>query len=287
MSLEGLISNIAMKTLRDKQEEFLEDLDNLKQEVDQETKKLEETETEIGHWLLKLQNQSRNIGENPQLEAQYPDLSPSQTNEAAATATARAENTEGGAKLGFGREVEALGSGGLEYNINRRHHGPLKFPVISMSASDRAMAEAHIKSSVRRRKSEKSSVMKKKKKESEKSQSVKKKPKVLTKKKSGKSPPEENNSKKPKKRKLESDSDEEFIFSVDKKKSHQLQPHGFAYHVVDCSSKFETKPKLLQHLEDQHDIKHVKIDDKNSFQIPTERSPDNVHIAERALDWIK
>ena len=156
-----------------------------------------------------------------------------------------------------------------------------------MSASDRAMAEAHIKSSVRRRKSEKSSVMKKKKKESEKSQSVKKKPKVLTKKKSGKSPPEENNSKKPKKRKLESDSDEEFIFSVDKKKSHQLQPHGFACHVVDCSSKFETKPKLLQHLEDQHDIKHVKIDDKNSFQIPTERSPDNVHIAERALDWIK
>ena len=36
----------------------------------------------------------------------------------------------------------------MEYN--RRLHGPLKFPVISMSASDRAMAEAHIKASARR-----------------------------------------------------------------------------------------------------------------------------------------
>ena len=65
------------------------------------------------------------------------------------------------------------------------------------------------------RKSAKSSVVKKKK--CEKSQSVKKKPEVPTKKKSGKSPSVENKSKKSKKRKLESDSDEEFIFSVAKK----------------------------------------------------------------------
>ena len=69
--------------------------------------------------------------------------------------------------------------------------------------------------------------------------------------------------------------------------SHQLQPHGFTCHVVACSSKFETKPKLLQHLEDQHNIKHVKIDDQNSGFITTQRSPDNVQIAEWALEWIK
>ena len=43
-------------------------------------------------------------------------------------------------------KVEALGSGRLEYN--RRKHGPLKFPIISLSASDWAMAEAHIRSRI-------------------------------------------------------------------------------------------------------------------------------------------
>ena len=46
-------------------------------------------------------------------------------------------------------KVESLGSGGQEYN--RRLHGPLKFPFISLSASDRAMAEAHIRSSTGRK----------------------------------------------------------------------------------------------------------------------------------------
>ena len=190
----------------------------------------------------------------------------------------------------WGREVESLGTGGLEYN--RRLHGPLKFPLISLTATDRAMAEAHLKTSARRERlakrrkenlqhqsdsdesqevfpavgpfqcemcqeisgtkqdfvnhikanhrdfidpevlgslesdlkirekkilkkrekslAEKSSVVKK----SGKSQSVKKKPKVPTKK-SGKIPSVE--PKKSKKRKLESGSDEEFIFSVAKK----------------------------------------------------------------------
>ena len=48
----------------------------------------------------------------------------------------------------WGREVESLGTGGLEYN--RRLHGPLKFPLISLTATDRAMAEAHLKTSARR-----------------------------------------------------------------------------------------------------------------------------------------
>ena len=198
------------------------------------------------------------------------------------------------------RQAESLGTGGLEYN--RRIHGPLKFPLISLSATDRAMAEVHVKPSARmerrtkrrnenlqpqpqsdsdesqevfpavgpfqcemcqeisgtkqdfvshikanhrdfidpevlgslesdlrirekkilkkrqkllaeKMKSEKSSVEKK----SEKSQPGKKKLVVPAKKKSGKSPSVDTKVKKSKKRKLESDSDEEFIFSVAKK----------------------------------------------------------------------
>ena len=70
-------------------------------------------------------------------------------------------------------------------------------------------------------------------------------------------------------------------------KAHQLQPHGFTCHVLACSSKFQTKPKLVQHLQSQHGIKQVRIDEQNSGYITTERSPDNIQIAEWALDWIK
>ena len=45
--------------------------------------------------------------------------------------------------LVWGREGESLGSGGQEYS--RRIHGPLKFPLITLSATDRALAEAHLK----------------------------------------------------------------------------------------------------------------------------------------------
>ena len=68
---------------------------------------------------------------------------------------------------------------------------------------------------------------------------------------------------------------------------HQLQPHGFTCHVSACSSKFQTKSKLVQHLQSQHAIKEFKIDDQNSGYITTERSRDNVQIAEWALDWIR
>ena len=68
---------------------------------------------------------------------------------------------------------------------------------------------------------------------------------------------------------------------------HQLKPHGFTCHVFGCTRKFEAKPKLIQHLEGQHGIRHVKIDEQNSGYITTERSQDNVQISEWALDWIK
>ena len=68
---------------------------------------------------------------------------------------------------------------------------------------------------------------------------------------------------------------------------HHLQPHGFTCHVMGCSSKFETKVRLLHHLEAQHGIQHIKIDEQNSGFITTERSQDNIQIAEWALDWIK
>ena len=53
--------------------------------------------------------------------------------------------------LVWGREGECLGmgSGGVEYN--RRLHGPLKFPLVTLTATDRALAEAHSKSSTIRR----------------------------------------------------------------------------------------------------------------------------------------
>ena len=70
-------------------------------------------------------------------------------------------------------------------------------------------------------------------------------------------------------------------------KVHQLQPHTFSCHVSHCTRRFETKPKLLQHLEAQHGMKHVMIDEQNSGYITTQRSRDNVQIAEWALDWIK
>ena len=70
-------------------------------------------------------------------------------------------------------------------------------------------------------------------------------------------------------------------------KVHQVQPHLFTCHVLACTRKFETKPKLLQHLEGQHGIQHVKIDEQNSGYITTQRSQDNIQIAEWALDWIK
>ena len=68
---------------------------------------------------------------------------------------------------------------------------------------------------------------------------------------------------------------------------HQLQPHPFTCHVLGCSSRFEAKPRLLQHLEGEHGIKHVKIDDGNSGYITSERSQDNIQISEWALEWIK
>ena len=70
-------------------------------------------------------------------------------------------------------------------------------------------------------------------------------------------------------------------------KVHQLQPHTFTCHVLGCTRSFETKPKLLQHLESQHRIQHVRIDGQNSGYITTERSQDNIQIAEWALEWIK
>ena len=70
-------------------------------------------------------------------------------------------------------------------------------------------------------------------------------------------------------------------------KDHQLQPHTFFCHVSDCPGKFETKPKLVQHLKAQHGIQHINIDGQNSGYITTERSQDNIQIAEWALDWIK
>ena len=48
-------------------------------------------------------------------------------------------DTDGG--MVWGREVEYLGTGGVEYN--RRLHGPLKFPTVNFTAEDRARAEAH------------------------------------------------------------------------------------------------------------------------------------------------
>ena len=70
-------------------------------------------------------------------------------------------------------------------------------------------------------------------------------------------------------------------------KVHQAAPHGFTCHVLACTRKFETKPKLLEHLESQHGIQHVQIDEQDSGYITTQRSLDNVQIAEWALDWIK
>ena len=69
--------------------------------------------------------------------------------------------------------------------------------------------------------------------------------------------------------------------------AHQLQPHSVTCHVLACSSKFETQPEFLQHLEAQHGIQHIRIDEQNSGFITTERSQDNVQIAEWALEWIK
>ena len=54
LSDEILEKNTVMNSLREKQEEFREDLDNLRQGVDQETNKLEEAKTEMDHWLFKL-----------------------------------------------------------------------------------------------------------------------------------------------------------------------------------------------------------------------------------------
>ena len=70
-------------------------------------------------------------------------------------------------------------------------------------------------------------------------------------------------------------------------KVHQLQPHTFACHVSDCPSKFETKPRLLQHLETQHGIQHMNIGGQNCVYITTEMSQDNLQMAEWAQDWIK
>ena len=39
--------------------------------------------------------------------------------------------------------------------------------------------------------------------------------------------------------------------------------------------------------ESQHRIQHVRIDGQNSGYITTERSQDNIRIAEWALEWIK
>ena len=70
-------------------------------------------------------------------------------------------------------------------------------------------------------------------------------------------------------------------------KVHQEAPHAFTCHVLGCTSKFETKPKLVQHLESQHGIQHIQIDAQDSGYLTTQRSQDNVQIAEWALDWIK
>ena len=68
---------------------------------------------------------------------------------------------------------------------------------------------------------------------------------------------------------------------------HLLQPHDFPCHVSGCNSKFETKSKCVLHLEAHHSIQNIQIDDQNSCYITSERSPDNIQIAEKALEWIK
>ena len=101
-SLDGLINNIVTSSFREKQEEFRAGVANLRLEVDEEIKKLEEAETDMTELLFLLENQGWNSEENSQSEPQVPSLSPreapssSQTNEAPARG---AENNETGPQV--------------------------------------------------------------------------------------------------------------------------------------------------------------------------------------------